>query len=94
LNDLELSLEHHVDKRGNVYQYYNINGYLIPKATQISLEFDIKPSTTIFKTIKEARYCSMLVDLGRGKNINNYRSSKYYKYYLSRLKKDHPEYLI
>jgi len=58
------------------------------------LESEVKPTTNVFKTVKEARYCALLVSLSHGKNINNYRSSKYYKYYILRLTKDHPEYLI
>jgi hypothetical protein len=48
----------------------------------------------LFESRKDARYHSMIKELEKGKSIENFKSSKYYKYYLNRLRKDHPEYLI
>lgn len=62
----------------------------------------LAPAQTIFKrgdydvydTRLDARYHSMLRDLQNGKSIYNYKSSKYYKYYIERLKEENPEYII
>ena len=42
----------------------------------------------------DAMYEKFLHSLKRGKPYTNYKSSKYYKQYLERLKKDYPEYFI
>jgi hypothetical protein len=42
----------------------------------------------------DAMYDKLVLDLQAGKPLDNYKSSKYFKQYIERLKKDHPEYII
>jgi hypothetical protein len=42
----------------------------------------------------DAMYAKLIKDLQKGKPLENYRSSKYYKQYIERLKKENPEFAI
>lgn len=42
----------------------------------------------------DAMYDKLVIDLQSGKPLENYKSSKYFKQYIERLKKEHPEYII
>ena len=42
----------------------------------------------------DAMYAKLIKDLQRGKSLENYRSSKYYKQYIERIKKENPEFAI
>jgi hypothetical protein len=48
----------------------------------------------VYSDRKDALYDKLVNDLKKGKSIDNYKSSKYYGYYVQRLKKDNPEYII
>jgi hypothetical protein len=48
----------------------------------------------VYTDRKDALYDKLVNDLKQGKPIDNYKSSKYFKYYVDRLKKDNPEYII
>jgi len=50
--------------------------------------------STLFDSKNDAMYAKLLYELERGKDLRKYKSSKYYKYYIERLKKENPEYLI
>lgn len=65
------------------------DNHLVPA----SVMFD-KKDYQLFDTRLDARYYCMLKDLQKGKNIENYKSSKYYQYYIERLKEENPEYLL
>ena len=49
---------------------------------------------TLHKCKKDANYAQMLQRLDAGKNVDNYKRSPYFDYYLERLRLDRPEYLI
>lgn len=42
----------------------------------------------------DAMYYNLLHQLSEGISLDNYKGSKYYKYYMERLKVENPEYLI
>lgn len=42
----------------------------------------------------DAMYDKLVMDLQKGKSLENYKSSKYYQQYIDRLKKDNPEYIV
>lgn len=48
----------------------------------------------IFDSREDAMYSKLLDCLKAGKSLDNYKSSKYYKMYVERLKKEYPEYII
>jgi hypothetical protein len=48
----------------------------------------------VYSDRKDALYDKLINDLNTGKSIDNYKSSKYFTYYVERLKKDNPEYII
>lgn len=52
------------------------------------------PNSPIFDNKEDAMYFKLLRSLEKGKPISNFKSSKYYKYYIERLKKENPEYII
>ncbi len=53
-----------------------------------------KKNLEMFKSKKDALYAKLVRDLKGGKPLKNYKTSKYYKYYLERLKIENPEYAI
>lgn len=59
----------------------------------VSDVFTVK-NPNIFETKKDAMYYKLIIELSNGHKLENYKRSKYYKYYLKRLKNEHPEYLI
>ena len=65
------------------------DGFLVPSATVFKREKYI-----LFDSREDARYFCMVQDLKKGKPIEQYKSSKYYQYYLERLKEEYPEYVI
>jgi len=77
----------------NTTTYFNIGGYLVPEDSNITTFEDVK-AEAVCSELKEARYLAMLCGLKRGKSIENFKRSKYYEYYLERLKEEHPEYII
>lgn len=48
----------------------------------------------VYTDRKDALYDKLIKDLQNGKPIENYKSSKYYQYYVDRLKKENPEYIL
>ena len=48
----------------------------------------------MFDSKKDAMYTKLIRELDSGKSLSNYKSSKYFKYYCERLKKEHPEFMI
>jgi hypothetical protein len=65
------------------------DGFLVPAINVFQ-----KKEYTLYESRNDARYNCMLEELKKGKDISNYKSSKYFKYYVERLKKEHPEYII
>lgn len=56
--------------------------------------FKIDDVHNIFLDKNDAMYQQLLHKLNNGTALNNYKGSKYYGYYIERLKNDNPEYLI
>lgn len=48
----------------------------------------------MFESKKDAMYAKLIKELESGKSLDNYKRSKYYKYYVQRLKKENPEFII
>ena len=48
----------------------------------------------VYSNKLDAMYDKLVQDLQSGKPLENYKSSKYYKQYIEKLKKHHPEYII
>lgn len=55
--------------------------------------FNIK-NLPIYDTKEEAMCYKMLKEVQNGKNISNFKASKYYNTYISFLKENYPEHLI
>jgi hypothetical protein len=53
-----------------------------------------KRNLEMFDKKKDALYAKLIRDLKGGKPLKNFKTSKYYQYYLERLKKENPEYAI
>jgi hypothetical protein len=77
----------------NVQAYFEVDGYLIPYSSGVCKEDQIPFDTKCYEK-REAKYNAMLYCLRNGKTINSYKISPYYDYYVERLKKEHPEFLI
>jgi len=65
------------------------DGYLVPADVIFK-----KKDNQLYNSREDARFYCMLEQLEKGKDITNFKSSKYYKYYVERLKKDFPEYIL
>lgn len=74
----------------NVTEVVEYNDYFIPYYN----EFFLKSETISFDTREEAMFQKALSSIIEGKPVEKYKSSKYYDYYLTRLKQDYPEYCI
>lgn len=77
----------------SVYGYYDIDGNLIPASTDIYKDQNIK-YTSKHKSKKDAMYALFVKRVKSGTPITNFKSSKYYDYYLERASEEHPEILI
>lgn len=74
----------------SVIEVIEVGEYLVPVANMVFKTKDHE----MYETREDARFYCMLEQLKKGKDITNFKSSKYYKYYVERLKKEHPEYII
>lgn len=72
-----------------VVEVFELDDYLVP----CSVLFD-KAEHRLYDSREDARYYSFLDQLDKGKTLNDFKSSRYYKYYLERLKKENEEYLL
>jgi hypothetical protein len=85
----------------NTNEKYIINGEHVIAVYHVG-DNTYTPKTTIFHrepdnvyTNKmDAHYANLIKQLSKGKPLENYKSSKYYDYYIQRLTEDNPEYLI
>jgi len=75
-------------------QYVEIKGLLIPFGVDFYSIDDLPSNKELFRNHKDALFSMLLFRIKRGVPLSNYKKSKYYKYYLERLQKDHPEYLL
>lgn len=82
--------EKYVLDGGNVIPVYDVGGGWFVIAT----EFYDATKYKLYDNRMDAMYDKLVNDLQTGKPIENYRSSKYYKYYIDRLKKENPEFVI
>lgn len=65
--------------------------WVVP-ASQI---IEIRPETsTIFDNKEDGNYYKMVKKLDSGVSIDNYKSSRYFGFYMERLKDEHPEHVI
>lgn len=82
--------EKYVLDGGNVIPVYDVGGGWFVIAT----EFYDATKYKLYDNRMDAMYDKLVKDLQTGKPIENYRSSKYFKYYIDRLKKENPEFVI
>lgn len=55
--------------------------------------FELKDNN-VYDNKLDAQYTLLIQNLRKGKQLSNYKTSKYFKYYIDRLKDENPEYLI
>lgn len=67
-----------------------VGEYLVPAANLIYESKDY----TLYESKLDVMYAKLLRDLANGKSLENFRSSKYYSYYVDRLKEENPEYYL
>lgn len=94
---IELKDLHITTVNGNVYHVIplgkNESGELEYICVSDVLKF--KPQNVKeYASKKEAYYEKTLKSLKNGARLSKYKSSKYYKYYIRRLEKEHPEMLV
>lgn len=82
--------EKYVLDGGNVIPVYDVGGGWFVIAT----EFYDATKYKLYDNRMDAMYDKLVKDLQTGKPIENYRSSRYFKYYIDRLKKENPEFVI
>jgi hypothetical protein len=74
----------------NVVSAYDAGGgYFVVGGTLIDIVGD-----AVYTDKMDAMYHKLIYDLQKGKPLENYKSSKYFKQYIERLKKEHPEYIL
>jgi hypothetical protein len=80
---------------------YIINGASVLPVVEVGEEYLVhasllfkKKDNQLYESRIDARYQCMLEDLKKGKRLENFKSSKYYKYYVERLRVENPEYII
>lgn len=86
---MEPKTKYIIDK-GNVMSVYDLGDDDFVWATDI---FKLS-NTVVFDDRMDAMYYKLILDLQKGKSLDNFKSSKYYNYYIERLKSDNPEYII
>jgi hypothetical protein len=55
--------------------------------------FELKDNN-VYDNKLDAQYTLLIQNLKKGKQLSNYKTSKYFKYYIDRIKDENPEYLI
>lgn len=83
----------HLLKDGNVKSYFKVGEDLIPYTKGI-IQYDDAEFDKEFDSLEEARYNALLYHLKNGKSLSDYKVSPYYNYYIGRLSREHPEFLI
>lgn len=68
--------------------------YKISEGVYVPTHAVIKHKGEVYSDRLDALYFNFLEKVKKGKKVTNYKTSKYYKMYIKRLEKDHPEYLI
>lgn len=82
--------EKYIISGGNVIPIYDLGGGYCVMSSDV---YDLS-NFTVYENKMDALYDKLIIELQNGKPLENYRSSKYYKQYIERLKKDNPEYII
>ena len=82
--------EKYIIDGGNIVPVYDVGGGWFVIAT----DFYDATKYTLYDDRMDALYVKLVNELNSGKPLENFRSSKYYKYYVERLKKDNPEFVI
>ena len=83
----------HLLKDGKVKSYFKVGEDLIPYTSGI-MKYEDAEFDDEFSTLEDARYNALLYQLKRGKNLSDYKVSPYYNYYVGRLSRENPEFLI
>ena len=80
--------------------YILVNGDVVPVYDMgnnyycLSGQLFVASKSHVFSDREDAMYSKLILELQRGKPLENFRSSKYYGYYIERLKKENPEFII
>lgn len=82
-------LDKYIIDGGNVVRVVQVDSWLVP----CSVVYDTEDYVA-YDTREDARYHNFLNELDKGKTLDDFKSSRYYQYYIERLKKDNEEYLI
>lgn len=80
-------------KGKDIFTYYKIGDILIPYSVNVYTESQIKHDGK-FTNKLDARYFTLIKQLQSGKKLSNFKVSKYFQYYVDRLREENPEYLI
>jgi len=67
-----------------------VGDYLVPAANMMFKSKDY----TLYNNKLDVMYAKLIRDLSNGKDMSSYKRSKYYQYYVDRLKEENPEYYI
>lgn len=82
--------EKYIIDGGQILPVYDVgNGWLV-----IATDFYDAAKHTMYDDRMDAMYAKLVRDMQRGKPLENFKSSKYFKYYIDRLKKENPEFII
>lgn len=74
----------------NVVSAYDVGGgYFVVGGTLLDMV-----GNAVYTNKMDAMYHKLIYDLQKGKSLENYKTSKYYSYYIERLKKENPEYIL
>lgn len=97
LQELDLTSKYMLTRNGVVLNVISLG--LNEKGEEEFIEvkdvFTVKNKTfKLFDTKRDAMFNKLIIDLKAGKPLDNYKRSKYYNYYVKRLKVENPEYLI
>lgn len=93
--EIEMNTKYLVEPNGNVRHVLDLGINEKGKNEFIEVRdiFTLK-NFELFETKRDAMYHKLIKELKSGKPLSNFKGSKYYSYYLKRLKKEHPEYAI
>jgi uncharacterized short protein YbdD (DUF466 family) len=93
MDELELQQVYRIE--GDSVVKYTIIGETDINYIAVPSGFEIMAKKNQFFSDRfDALYSKLIINLSKGIRLSNYKSSKYYKRYVERLKEDHPEWLI
>lgn len=86
---MKTAMKYIIDGDGVIPVFDVGGGYLVPASNVFP-----KKDHVVYNDKMDAMYYKLIRDLAKGKPLENYKSSKYFKYYMKRIKEEHPEYAI